>query len=153
MNLLGMVRVLHAFLPHLLEQGSGHVVTSGSTAGLLPYAHDRMPYAASKGAVITMTEALALWLRPLGIGVTCFAPAGVLTNIVEQVREHGPQAPVQVPEVPLISAEEAGELVVEGILHDRLLVLSHPTAGELLAEHARDRSAFVDRQIQRGAQA
>ena len=33
-NLLGTVRVIHAFLPALIEQGSGHVVTTGSTAGL-----------------------------------------------------------------------------------------------------------------------
>src|SRR5262249_40409284 len=62
-NLLGTVRVLRAFLPALLEQGRGHVVTTGSTAGLFPYAYDRLPYAATKASVVAITESLALYLR------------------------------------------------------------------------------------------
>jgi NAD(P)-dependent dehydrogenase (short-subunit alcohol dehydrogenase family) len=146
-NLLGTVRVLHAFLPSLLEQGSGHVVTTGSTAGLFPYAYDRLPYAATKAGVVALTEALALYLRPRGIGVTCFCPAGVITNIIEQVREYGPSTPIQAPQVPLISAEEAGELVVQGILDDELLVLTDPIAAEMVERHATDRDGFLRTQI------
>jgi len=146
-NLLGTVRVLHAFLPRLLEQGSGHVVTTGSTAGLFPYAFDRLPYAATKAAVVALTESLALYLRPRGIGVTCFCPAGVITNIVEQIRQYGPPTPVQAPQLPLITAEEAGELVVQGILEDRLLVLSGAEAAEMAERHALDRDTFLQSQI------
>src|SRR6185295_12867675 len=99
--------VLHAFLPPLLARGSGHVVTTGSTAGLFPYAYDRLPYAASKAAVVALTESLALYLRPRGIGVSCFCPAGVITNIVEQIRVYGPPTTVQAPQLPLVSAEDA----------------------------------------------
>jgi NAD(P)-dependent dehydrogenase (short-subunit alcohol dehydrogenase family) len=147
-NLLGTVRVLRAFLPALLEQGRGHVVTTGSTAGLFPYAYDRLPYAATKAAVVAVTESLALYLRPRGIGVTCFCPAGVMTNIVEQIREYGPPTPLQAPQIPLISAEEAGELVVQGILDDQLLVLTDPVASEMVVHHATDREAFVRAQIE-----
>jgi NAD(P)-dependent dehydrogenase (short-subunit alcohol dehydrogenase family) len=147
-NLLGTVRVLRAFLPSLLEQGHGHVVTTGSTAGLFPYAYDRLPYAATKAAVVTVTESLALYLRPRGIGVTCFCPAGVVTNIVEQIREYGPPTPLQAPQVPLISADEAGELVVQGILDDQLLVLTDAAAAEMVERHATDREGFVRAQIE-----
>jgi NAD(P)-dependent dehydrogenase (short-subunit alcohol dehydrogenase family) len=147
-NLLGTVRVLRAFLPPLLEQGSGHVITTGSTAGLFPYSFDRLPYAATKAGVIALTEGLALYLRPRGIGVTCFCPAGVITNIVEQVREYGPPTQVQMPQIPLISAEEAGELVVRGILDDEVLVLSHPDAAAMIQRHARDREGFLRAQIE-----
>ncbi len=146
-NLLGTVRVLQAFLPRLLAEGSGHVVTTGSTAGLFPYAYDRLPYAASKAGVVALTESLALYLRPRGVGVTCFCPAGVLTNIVEQIREYGPWTPVQAPQVPLISAEEAGELVVRGILDDTLLVLTDPEASAMVGRHASDRESFLQSQI------
>jgi len=146
-NLLGTVRVLRAFLPPLLDQGSGHVVTTGSTAGLFPYAFDRLPYAATKAAVVALTESLALYLRPRGIGVSCFCPAGVLTNIVEQIREYGPPTPIQAPQVPLISAETAGELVVQGILDDELLILTDPVAAAMLDQHARDREGFLRSQI------
>ena len=147
LNLLGTVRVLHAFLPPLLDRGSGHVVITGSTAGLFPYAYDRLPYAATKAAVVALTESLALYLRPRGIGVTCFCPAGVITNIVEQIREYGPPTPVQAPQLPLITAEEAGELVLGGILEDRLLVLTGPEAAEMIERHALDREGFLQAQI------
>jgi NAD(P)-dependent dehydrogenase (short-subunit alcohol dehydrogenase family) len=146
-NLLGAVRVLRTFLPALLEQGSGHVVTTGSTAGLFPYAFDRLPYAASKAALIALTESLALYLRPRGIGVTCFCPAGVITNIVEQIREYGPATPFQVPQVPLVSAERAAELVVDAIRDDRLLVTTDPVVDAMVVEHATDRDAFLRSQI------
>jgi NAD(P)-dependent dehydrogenase (short-subunit alcohol dehydrogenase family) len=147
-NLLGTVRVLRAFLPALLERGSGHVVTTGSTAGLFPYAYDRLPYAATKAAVVALTESLALYARPRGIGVTCFCPAGVMTNIVEQIRQFGPPTAVQPPQIPIISAEDAGELVVHGILQDRLVVVSDPLAELMVQQHAVDREAFLAAQIQ-----
>jgi NAD(P)-dependent dehydrogenase (short-subunit alcohol dehydrogenase family) len=139
--------VLRAFLPSLLEQGSGHVVTTGSTAGLFPYAFDRLPYAATKAAVVALTESLALYLRPRGIGVTCFCPAGVITNIVEQIRQYGPSTPVQVPQLPLITADEAGELVVQGILEDQLLVVTDAAVTEMIGRHALDREGFLQAQI------
>jgi len=143
-NLMGTVRVLNTFLPVLVEQGSGHLVTTGSVAGLFPYAYDRLPYAATKGAVVTPTEALALYLEPLGVGVSCFCPAGVITNISEQVREYGPPVPLQVPPVPVvITAEQAGDLVVEGILDGQLLILTHPVAQDLVTAHGTDRQAFL----------
>ncbi len=148
-NLLGTVRMLRAFLPTLLEQGSGHVVTTGSTAGLFPYAYDRLPYVATKAAVVALSESLALYTRPRGIGVTCFCPAGVMTNIVEQIRDYGPPTPVQSPQIPIISADDAGELVVQGILDDRLLVLTDPLAESMIHQHATDREAFLASQIQR----
>jgi NAD(P)-dependent dehydrogenase (short-subunit alcohol dehydrogenase family) len=147
-NLLGTVRVVQAFLPQLLEQGSGHVVVTGSTAGLFPYAFDRLPYAATKAGVVALTESLALYLRPRGIGVTCFCPAGVITNIVEQIREYGPPTPIQPPQIPIITAEAAGELVVHGIIDDRLLVLTDPIAQRMIERHATDREAFLRAQIE-----
>ena len=147
-NLLGTVRVLQAFLPILLDQGSGHVVTTGSTAGLFPYAYDRLPYAATKAAVVALSESLALYARPRGIGVTCFCPAGVVTNIVEQIRQYGPPTPVQSPQLPIVSAEEAAELVVQGILADRLLVLTDPSAETMMQRHAADRDDFLASQIE-----
>jgi NAD(P)-dependent dehydrogenase (short-subunit alcohol dehydrogenase family) len=146
-NLLGTVRVLSTFLPILVEQGSGHLVTTGSVAGLFPYAYDRLPYAATKAAVVTLTEALALYLEPLGVGVSCFCPAGVATNISEQVREYGPPAPLQAPPVPVISAEQAGELVVKGILDRQLLIHTHPVIQELMAAHGADRQSFLQARL------
>ena len=147
-NVVGTVRILQTFPPHLMARGSGHVVTTASTAGLFPYAYDRLPYAASKAAVVAITDSLALYLRPKGIGVSCFCPAGVLTNIVEQIRVYGPPTAVQAPQIPLITAEEAGELVVQGILGDQPRILTNPVAGSMMERHARDAEGFLRAQIE-----
>ncbi len=63
-NLMGIVRSNLVFLPGLIAQGSGHVVNTASTAGLLPYGFDRLPYTATKHAVVGLSEALALYLGP-----------------------------------------------------------------------------------------
>ena len=71
-----------------------------------------------------------------------------MTNIVEQIREFGPATPVQAPQVPIITAEEAGRLVVEGIVEDRLLILTHPEAAAMTERHASDLEGFVQSQIE-----
>jgi NAD(P)-dependent dehydrogenase (short-subunit alcohol dehydrogenase family) len=106
-----------------------------------------LPYAATKAGVIALTESLALYLKPRGIGVTCFCPAGVITNIVEQIREYGPSTGFQIPQVPLISAEQAAALVVDGIREDRLLVTTDPAADTMVVEHATDHDEFLRAQI------
>ena len=81
-NLMSVVRSIHIFVPLLLAQGSGHVVNTASVAGLMTYSYDRMPYAASKAAIVQMSEGLALYLRPKGIGVTCLSFPFLLAAII-----------------------------------------------------------------------
>jgi NAD(P)-dependent dehydrogenase (short-subunit alcohol dehydrogenase family) len=144
-NLLGVVRSNLVFLPVLLEQNAGHVINTASTAGLLPYGFDRLPYTATKHAVVGLSEALALYLRPRGIGVSCLCPAGVATNIVEQITFYGQPAPPRGPAFPVVDAESVGELVADGVTENRFLLL---TAQEAAAE-LRDLGADVDRYLSR----
>jgi NAD(P)-dependent dehydrogenase (short-subunit alcohol dehydrogenase family) len=144
-NLLGMVRSNLVFLPLLLSQGSGHIVNTASTAGLLPYGFDRLPYTATKYAVVGLTEALALYLRPHGIGVSCLCPAGVATNIVEQITYYGDALPPRGPAFPVVDAEAVGELVANGVSEGRFLILTAPQA----ADELRDLGADVDGYLSR----
>ncbi|MEU1183236.1 SDR family oxidoreductase [Streptomyces sp. NPDC005820] len=144
-NLLGVVRSNLVFLPHLLQQGSGHVVNTASTAGLLPYGFDRLPYTATKHAVVGLSEALALYLRPRGIGVSCLCPAGVATNIVEQITFYGRPAPPHGPDFPVLDADSVGELVADGVAQDRFLILTAPQAADELREHGADVDAYLSR--------
>jgi NAD(P)-dependent dehydrogenase (short-subunit alcohol dehydrogenase family) len=142
-NLLGVVRSNLVFLPLLLEQGRGHVVNTASTAGLLPYGFDRLPYTATKHAVVGLSEALALYLRPRGIGVSCLCPAGVATNIVEQITFYGEQKPMAVPKLPIVEASVVGALVADAIVEDRFLVLTAPEVVDELRARAADHDAYL----------
>ncbi|MEV4888705.1 SDR family NAD(P)-dependent oxidoreductase [Nonomuraea sp. NPDC055795] len=78
-NLFGAVWVLQAVLPHLREQGSGHIVQLSSVAGLVA-----MPlggaYQASKWALEALNETLAREVAGFGIKVTVIEPAGFATR-------------------------------------------------------------------------
>ncbi|CAI7977718.1 MULTISPECIES: SDR family oxidoreductase [Parafrankia] len=144
-NLLGVVRSNLVFLPLLLAQGSGHVVNTASTAGLLPYGFDRLPYTATKHAVVGLSESLALYLRPRGIGVTCLCPAGVATNIIENVTFFGEPKPPRGPRFPVLDADPVGEIVADAIETGRFLALTAPETADDLRERAADIEAYLDR--------
>ncbi|WP_089101579.1 SDR family NAD(P)-dependent oxidoreductase [Streptomyces hyaluromycini] len=78
-NVVGLVQVIQAVLPHMRERRSGHILNIGSMGG-----HVSLPtmavYCASKSAVQNLTEGLALELAPLGIHVTLVEPAGFDTG-------------------------------------------------------------------------
>jgi NAD(P)-dependent dehydrogenase (short-subunit alcohol dehydrogenase family) len=54
-NLLGVVRGIRAFLPHMFERGSGYIINTGSVAGLIALTGEGAPYVASKFAVVGLS--------------------------------------------------------------------------------------------------
>jgi NAD(P)-dependent dehydrogenase (short-subunit alcohol dehydrogenase family) len=148
LNVLGVARSNLVFLPSLLARGRGHVVNTASASGLLAYGFDRLPYVASKHAVVGITEALALYLGPHGIGVTCVCPSGVATNIVEQISFYGnASATPRAPQHPIVEARVVGELIADAVTTGRFLVVTAPQINEELVERATDIEAYVHRMI------
>jgi len=148
-NLLSIVRSNGAFLPVLIGQGHGQLVTTGSTSGMFPYAYDRLHYAASKAAVIAMTEGLALYLRPQGIRVSCVCPAGVSTSITTRMRHFGPERPMGRPALPVVTPEEMADTILIGMAEDRFLICSVPEAYEEFARRGADPQAYLDGAVAR----
>lgn len=75
-NLLGTIRVIDAFTPHLLSRGSGDILTVSSGIAFMPF--PLMPsYGASKAAVHSYTESLRAQLAGTGIAVTEIVPPAV----------------------------------------------------------------------------
>jgi NAD(P)-dependent dehydrogenase (short-subunit alcohol dehydrogenase family) len=148
LNLMSVVRSIDAFLPGFLERGEGHIVNIASFAALFPYAYDRMPYAASKAAIVSLTEGLALYLQPKGIGVTLFCPGPVATNIGAGVKRWG--APLGVrgpgPQYKMITADLAGEMVVQAVRENRFIGFTDPQIREPMVARAEDWEGFVHRQ-------
>ena len=78
-NLLGTIRVIDAFTPHLIGRGSGTIITVTSGIGFLPF--PVMPtYAASKAAVHAYSEALRAQLEGTGVEVSELVPPAVATT-------------------------------------------------------------------------
>jgi len=148
-NLLSSVRSNLVFLPLLLGQGEGHLVYTASINPLYPYSYDRLPYSATKAAVIAMAEGLSLYTRPLGVGVTCVCPGPVRTNITEQVRTYGDVLPLRTPGLALLEPSDVAAQVVDAVLTDRFLVITHDEVRAALVERAEDPDGFLRRQVER----
>lgn len=78
-NLLGTIRVLDAFVPHLLARGAGTVITVSSGIAFLPF--PLWPtYGATKAGVHSYTESLRAQLDGTGVEVVELAPPAVATT-------------------------------------------------------------------------
>jgi NAD(P)-dependent dehydrogenase (short-subunit alcohol dehydrogenase family) len=86
-NLWGVIHGVSAFLPHLAGHGDGHIVNTGSVAGLVSLP-GMGPYNVSKHGVVTLTETLHHELIQSGstVGVTVLCPGFVNTRILESER-------------------------------------------------------------------
>ncbi len=104
-NILGPMRAVATVLPDMLQVGHGHLAIVGSVAGYsgLPKA---LAYGPTKAAMINFCETLFYDLQPKGIGVHMISPGFVAT---EATAKNDFEMPA------LISAEEAGNEILEGI--------------------------------------
>jgi NAD(P)-dependent dehydrogenase (short-subunit alcohol dehydrogenase family) len=148
-NLMSVVRSNAVFLPLLIAQRSGHIVNTSSFAGLYTYAFDRLPYAAAKAAIVQISEGLALYLRPQGIGVTCLCPGPVKTNIMSTSRSFSTGLDVRGPGpmFDLIDPALVGDMVVDAIRTNQFMLPTHPQVRDLLVERASNWDEFLEKQI------
>lgn len=78
-NLTATFLTVRAFLPAMLDQGRGSVVTMASTAGRLPGGASAA-YAAAKAGVLMFTRQVALEVAGSQVRVNCLAPGAVRTE-------------------------------------------------------------------------
>jgi NAD(P)-dependent dehydrogenase (short-subunit alcohol dehydrogenase family) len=165
-NLMGVLHGIHAFLPHIRAHGEGgHIVNTASMAGLQS-GIGFSPYAASKFAVVGMSEGLAKELKPLGIGVTVLCPGFVRTRISESGRNranrYGPaQAPDPASPAGLLAARlaeraeagldpsEVAAQVLHAIREDELYVFTHPEMRDEVDQRFAAIQAALDRAARR----
>jgi NAD(P)-dependent dehydrogenase (short-subunit alcohol dehydrogenase family) len=80
-NVFGTLNVIRAAMPYLREQQSGHIINISSIAGIAP-ATGWALYAATKFAVIGLSQVLAEDVKSMGIKVTVVAPGAFRTNFL-----------------------------------------------------------------------
>ncbi len=113
-NLLGTIRVIDAFTPHLLEQGHGDLLTVTSGIGFMPF--PLMPtYGATKAAVHSYSESLRAQLAGTGVGVIELVPPAVATAGQEKVNPNALPLDAFLDEVISLLVQEPTprEIVVE----------------------------------------
>jgi 2-keto-3-deoxy-L-fuconate dehydrogenase len=89
-NVKGVFLCSQAAVPRLRRSGGGVILNLASIASLIGLV-DRFAYSMSKGAVLTMTRALAVDHIKEGIRCNCICPARVHTPFVDgYLRQHYP---------------------------------------------------------------
>ena len=83
-NVKGIYNCVNAAMPAFLKKHRGSIITVSSMWGQSG-ASCEAAYSATKGAVITLTQALAKELGPSGIRVNCVAPGVILTDMCATV--------------------------------------------------------------------
>lgn len=83
-NYLGPVRMIHRFLPAMIERGKGgKIVTVASDAGRVGSMGETF-YSGSKGAIIAFTKGLAREMARAGINCNCVAPGPTDTPLFHE---------------------------------------------------------------------
>jgi NAD(P)-dependent dehydrogenase (short-subunit alcohol dehydrogenase family) len=80
LNLLAPVRLDRAFIPGMIDRGSGIVVHIGSIAHLMPQTGSTLPYSTAKGALRTYSKGLARAVADRGVRVNMVSPGFVETS-------------------------------------------------------------------------
>jgi len=146
-NFWGSVHTLHYFLPRMVEQREGHIINIASFAGVFG-APATGAYAASKFALVGLSEVLRTELERFGIGVTAVCPGLVRTPILESIRLRGFSADAnKFPALISVSPERAAKKIVRAVRRNRALLVF--TFYAVAVYHARRLSPALGRKIAR----
>ncbi|XP_060632204.2 17-beta-hydroxysteroid dehydrogenase 13-like [Anolis sagrei] len=120
-NVLSHYWTTKAFLPAMIKNNHGHIVTVASISGHigLPFA---VTYTSSKFAAVGFHESLKEELRFLGkdgIQMTCVCPSIINTGFTKMNKTLM---------VPVLKVEDAAKDLMEGILTNQKIVFSPPWA-------------------------
>ena len=80
-NLLGVLRVTKAFIPHFREKKSGLFISTTSIGGFMGFPLHSI-YHATKFALEGWSESMSFELEKFGIGIKTIAPGGILTDFI-----------------------------------------------------------------------
>jgi NADP-dependent 3-hydroxy acid dehydrogenase YdfG len=85
-NIKGVLYGIAAALPHMKQQKSGHIINVSSVAGHKVRAGGAV-YAATKHAVLALSEGLRQEVKPYNIRTTVISPGAVATELPDSVTE------------------------------------------------------------------
>ena len=124
-NLWGTIHMLHYFLPHMVEQESGHIINISSAVGIVNFVPIQAAYTTSKFALVGLTEVLRTEVERFGIGVTCVCPGSVKTNFFSDPNVKGfkQEAMDIVPDFFYASPENVAKKIIKAVKKNQAVVV------------------------------
>jgi len=124
-NVLGIVRVSRASLPHLRRSANAAIVNTCSVAATVGLPQ-RAAYSASKGAVLALTLAMAADHLSDGVRVSCVAPGTADTPWVQRLLQQADDP--QAARAALQNRQPTGRLVGADEVAQAICALASPLA-------------------------
>src|SRR3954452_23790565 len=121
---MGVVHGVAAAYPVMVRQGSGHIVNIASLAGLIT-SPGLAPYATTKGAVVSLTNALRAEAEAYGVRASVVCPGFVDTNIYENaigVKVNKDEMLKRL-KLPLLPAADAARAILRGVERNRGVIV------------------------------
>lgn len=133
-NVRGVANGIHAFLPLMLEQDSGHISATASLSGIIGDPELGI-YNASKFAVVGLMESLAHDLHETGVSASVLCPGPVATDLIHTSADQtgvGANEDVHDYLNRGLPPDEVGELAIQGIAEGRHWLFPHQALTERL---------------------
>jgi len=89
-DLLGPVRLVRTFLPHLRRNGWGRIVLIASEDAVMAYP-DELPYCAAKAGVLSLAKGLSKTYAKEGLLVNAVSPAFIHTPMTDKMMDQRAQ--------------------------------------------------------------
>ena len=107
--------------------------TSTLFAGVYPFAASRIPYAASKAAIIACSQAFSLHCEPQGVRVSCLLPGLVITGVMDRMTSWTGDCPLRGPgsETTLMLPNAVAHVLADGMRDGQILTPSDDVAFDL----------------------
>jgi len=118
LNILGLLYGIHAVLPIMKQQTSGHIVIVSSGTGR--YVHPSTVYSGTKHAASAMAESLRREVGKNGIRVTSIEPGAVKTEFVSHMRDDVRRAVEQrLGDMEQLKSEDVAAAIVYAVTQPR----------------------------------
>jgi len=127
-NISALTHFTHLLLPSMTAGGRAAILNVSSVASFFPLPNMAV-YSATKAYVTSLSEALAIELRPRGITVTALCPGPVPTEfftVARRSEEESVEAHYESMPAFVVTPQEAVRAGLEAVIHDRARVIPGP---------------------------
>ena len=121
-NLWGVINGIQAAYPHMIRQGTGHIVNTASLGGLIP-TPAAMSYIATKHAVVGLSTSLRSEAETYGVKVSVICPWFIDTPIFSRTKNLSETDIQSLPNWVKISPERCARIIRRGVERNKAIII------------------------------
>lgn len=123
-NVKGVIHGVQAVYPIMIKQGSGHIINTSSTGGLVPWPL-AIPYITTKHAIFGLTASLRAEAADLGVKVSAVCPGMVDTPIYESMDypHYDKEKLIRMLPSWKLSPERCARKILKGVERNKAIIL------------------------------